>query len=444
MKIAAYEVRPDEKPVIEGLCKKYGIELISTPANLDKTTAHMAAGCDGVTTLGQSDYSNAVLDELKGYGVQVLASRCVGYNHMNCDYARSLGFRLCNGAYAPNGVAEYTVMAILMCIRKFKKALYNTNDNDFTLKGKMGRELRTMTVGVMGTGKIGFTIIKCLSGFGCRIIANDVYENDAVRAYAEYVDLDTLYRESDIITIHTPLLPETTGMIDREAIAKMKAAIDAPGIEVKQLPCRYPQGAEKVLIENCTGREVPFPGLPSDVGVIVMNVTSTAFVGKYLETGMPLTTKRLTVDGDIVKEPKNVEVLIGTPIQELLDFCGGLTAQPGKVLYGGPMMGTCVADLSQPILKNNNAVLAFSEKLARLPKKTNCIHCGRCVNACPLGLAAKDIVKAYDNGNVELLQELNADLCMSCGTCSFVCPAKRPLAPSIALAKIMMKNGGKK
>ena len=221
-----------------------------------------------------------------------------------------------------------------------------------------------------------------------------------------------------------------------EAIAKMKAAIDAPG--------RYPQGAEKVLIENCTGREVPFPGLPSDVGVIVMNVTSVAFVSKYLETGMPLTTKRLTVDGDIVKEPKNVEVLIGTPIQELLDFCGGLTAQPGKGLYGGPMMGTCVADLSQPILKNNNAVLAFSEKLARLPKKTNCIHCGRCVNACPLGLAAKDIVKAYDNGNVELLQELNADLCMSCGTCSFVCPAKRPLAPSIALAKIMMKNGGKK
>ena len=107
-----------------------------------------------------------------------------------------------------------------------------------------------------------------------------------------------------------------------EAIAKMKAAIDAPGIEVKELPCRYPQGAEKVLIENCTGREVPFPGLPSDVGVIVMNVTSVAFVSKYLETGMPLTTKRLTVDGDIVKEPKNVEVLIGTPIQEVFAFCG--------------------------------------------------------------------------------------------------------------------------
>ena len=229
-----------------------------------------------------------------------------------------------------------------------------------------------------------------------------------------------------------------------EAIAKMKDAIDVPGIEVKTLPCRYPQGAEKVLIENCTGREVPFPGLPSDVGVIVMNVTSVAFVGKYLETGMPLVTKRLTVDGDIVKEPKNVEVVIGTPVEELLEFCGGLTEEPGKVLYGGPMMGTCVADLDQPILKNNNAVLAFSEKMARLPKATACIHCGRCTNACPLGLSAKEIVQAYNKGNVELLVELNADLCMSCGTCSFVCPAKRPLAPSIALAKIMMKNGGNK
>ncbi len=229
-----------------------------------------------------------------------------------------------------------------------------------------------------------------------------------------------------------------------EAIAKMKAAIDVPGVEVKELPCRYPQGAEKVLIENCTGREVPFPGLPSDVGVIVMNVTSIAFVSKYLETGMPLVTKRLTVDGDIVSKPQNVEVIIGTPLQEVFDFCGGFTADPGKILYGGPMMGTCVAALDQPVLKNNNALLAFSEKMARLPKPTACIHCGRCTNACPLGLSAKEIVQAYNKGNVELLIELNADLCMSCGTCSFVCPAKRPLAPSIALAKIMMKNGGKK
>ncbi len=225
MKIAAYEVRPDEKPIIEGLCKDYGIDLVSTPANLDATTMGMAEGCQGVTTLGQSDYSNEVLDTLRGYGVKVLASRCVGYNHMNVDYARRLGFRLCNGSYAPNGVAEYTVMAILVAIRKFKKAIYNTDDNDFTLKGKMGRELRSLTVGVVGTGKIGFTVCKLLSSFGCRILAYDVYQNDAVREYAEYVDLDTIYAESDVITIHTPHLPSTTGMINKEAIKKMKKGV---------------------------------------------------------------------------------------------------------------------------------------------------------------------------------------------------------------------------
>lgn len=229
-----------------------------------------------------------------------------------------------------------------------------------------------------------------------------------------------------------------------EAIAKMSAAIDAEGIEVKALPCRYPQGAEKVLIENCTGREVPFPGLPSDVGVVVMNVTSIAFLAKYLETGMPLTTKRLTVDGDAIKNPQNVEVIIGSPIAELMEFCGGLSEDVGKVLYGGPMMGICVASLDQPILKNNNAVLAFTRKFAETPTMTNCIHCGRCTNACPLGLSAKEMVRGYQAGNLELLQELNVDLCMSCGTCSFVCPAKRPLAQSIALAKIFVRNGGKK
>ena len=227
-------------------------------------------------------------------------------------------------------------------------------------------------------------------------------------------------------------------------IAKLRKETAGMPIEVKELPCKYPQGAEKVLIETCTGREVPFPGLPSDAGVIVMNVTSVGFIGKYLATGMPLVTKRLTVDGDIVKNPKNVEVVIGTPVQELLDFCGGLTGEPGKVLYGGPMMGICIADLSQPVLKNNNAILVLSEKASHVPKSSNCIHCGRCTNACPLGLSAKEIVQAYNSGNLELLQELNADLCMSCGTCTFVCPAKRPLSPSIALAKIMMKNGGKK
>ena len=225
MKITAYEVRPDEEPVIRNLCEKYGIDVVITRANLDDTTVNLAEGSDGSTTLGQSTYSNEVLDELKKMGVKVLASRCVGYNHMNVEYAKKLGFKLCNGTYAPNGVAEYSVMAILMCMRHQKKALYNTNDNDFTLKGKMGRELRSLTVGVLGAGKIGKTVIKILSGFGCKILAYDVIQDDEVKEYATYVDMDTIYKECDVITIHMPLLPATTGMIDKEAVAKMKDGV---------------------------------------------------------------------------------------------------------------------------------------------------------------------------------------------------------------------------
>ena len=229
-----------------------------------------------------------------------------------------------------------------------------------------------------------------------------------------------------------------------EEIEKLRQLTQDMPVDVVKLPNTYPQGAEKVLIETCTGREVPFPGLPSDVGVIVMNVTSVAFVARYLDSGMPLVTKRLTVDGDILRNPGNVEVIIGTPIRQLLEFCGGLTEEAGKVLYGGPMMGICVADLDQPVLKNNNAILALSRKAAQPFKVTNCIHCGRCANACPLGLSAKEMVQAYERGDVDTLARLNADLCMSCGTCSFVCPAKRPLSQSLALAKILLKNGGKK
>ena len=121
-----------------------------------------------------------------------------------------------------------------------------------------------------------------------------------------------------------------------------------PSITVKPLPSVYPQGAEKVLIENCTGREVPRGGLPSDVGCIVMNVSSVSFVAKYLRTGMPLVSRRLTVDG-AVGEPRNLNVIVGTPIQNLLDFCGGLKGEIGEIVTGGPMMGVSVVDTSFPI-----------------------------------------------------------------------------------------------
>ena len=216
-----------------------------------------------------------------------------------------------------------------------------------------------------------------------------------------------------------------------------------PSITVKPLPSVYPQGAEKILIESCTGREVPRGGLPSDVGCIVMNVSSVAFVASYLRTGMPLVARRLTVDG-AVAEPRNLRVIVGTPIRKVLDYCGGLKGEVGEIITGGPMMGVSVVDPDFPILKQNNAVLALPRAAAQLPPAGECIHCGRCIETCPIGLSPVIIAKAYNAQNVDELDRLMADLCMECGSCSYVCPAKRPVTDTMRLAKAMLRKGAKK
>lgn len=227
--------------------------------------------------------------------------------------------------------------------------------------------------------------------------------------------------------------------------AMFKITSRDPDVEVKPLPSRYPQGAEKILIENALGREVPAGGLPADVGVIVLNVATAAFIAKYLRTGMPLTTTRLTVDGEAVARRQNVEVIIGTPIQEVLDFCGGVTEDAGKVLMGGPMMGVAVPNTDYPVLKQNNAILAFREKDSHVPAAQACIHCGRCINGCPMGLSPVQIAAAWRNEDIDVLNKLHAELCIECGTCSFVCPAMRPVTQTMRLAKAMQRaKGGKK
>jgi len=230
-----------------------------------------------------------------------------------------------------------------------------------------------------------------------------------------------------------------------DAIALLQSKVDGSTISVKVLPSVYPQGAEKIIIESCLGREVPGNGgLPSDVGCIVMNVASVAFVAKYMRTGMPLTTKRVTVDGDIVKEPKNVEVVVGTPFSAVLAFCGGLTEEAKKVIAGGPMMGSAVYDIDTPVTKTGNAILAFGEKMAHQMEASPCIHCGRCINACPMGLSTEEISAAYERADIDELNALETSLCMECGTCSFVCPAKRPLTQTMRMAKLLIRNGGNK
>ena len=226
-----------------------------------------------------------------------------------------------------------------------------------------------------------------------------------------------------------------------KAIESMKAlAKKESAIEVKILPPLYPQGGEKVLIYHTTGKKVPVGKLPIDVGCIVCNCTTLAAIGQYLETGMPLVEKCVTVDGGSVKKPHNVIAPIGTPLMELFNFCGGFTEYPAKVLYGGPMMGISVPDVNSPVLKSTNAVLALTEKESKLPKTTACIRCGSCTNSCPFGLAAAEILLAYKKKDIEKLDALMVNACMECGCCSFICPANRPLVQTNKLAKTLLRE----
>jgi electron transport complex protein RnfC len=218
-----------------------------------------------------------------------------------------------------------------------------------------------------------------------------------------------------------------------------KLAASDERITVKVLPTRYPQGSESILIYNTTGRIVPEGKLPSDVGCIMLNVTSVAFIAHYLETGIPLVWKTVTVDGSAVREPKNVTAPIGTSLRDILTFVNADFEDLGKVLYGGPMMGIAAYNLDDPIYKNTSAVIGMNKKDSLPKTQYPCIHCGKCVQHCPVGLNPTAFMKAMKiddkDARAEALQNASVLSCVDCGSCSYVCPSRRPLAENNKLAK---------
>lgn len=221
----------------------------------------------------------------------------------------------------------------------------------------------------------------------------------------------------------------------QDAISEMKKAIEGKeGIELITLKVKYPQGAEKQLINAVTGREVPTGGLPADAGVVVSNVGTAAKVASVLKTGYPLIERVVTVSGS-VKEPANLLVRVGTPFSDIIDQVGGTVGEVGKILNGGPMMGQPVYDTSVPVLKGTSGILALSAELAKSNEESNCIRCGRCSDHCPIRLQPLNIDAFSRIKNYEKCEEYNAVDCIECGVCSYICPAKRHLVQSIRLAK---------
>ena len=233
-----------------------------------------------------------------------------------------------------------------------------------------------------------------------------------------------------------------------DAIERLNAVIKEMGhaddIKVKVLRSTYPQGAERVLVYEVTGKTLNGGELPAMLGIILSNVTTIAFIGQYLETGRPLTSKRITVDGNAINRPTNLIAPIGTRLADIAEFCGGYKAEPKKILMGGPMMGRAVYSDEFPLVKNNNAILFFDGPQALIPEESACIKCGMCTRACPFGLLPVSLVQAYENKDADKLSQLKLMQCMECGSCSYVCPARRPLSFTHKMAKGFLKEATSK
>lgn len=221
-----------------------------------------------------------------------------------------------------------------------------------------------------------------------------------------------------------------------DAIKAMGEVLKAEkGMEVMVLKAKYPQGAEKQLISACTGRRVPSGKLPMEVGVVVSNVGTVAAIGEAFRTGMPLVKRIVTITGGGIAEPKNLEVRIGTLFKDVIEECGGYKGVPGKIIMGGPMMGLAQYTDEIPCTKGTSGILILNEEEARIPEAKNCIRCGKCVGACPMGLMPLYLNAYYEKNMIGNAEEMNALDCMECGSCSFVCPSKRHLVDSIRAAK---------
>ena len=221
-----------------------------------------------------------------------------------------------------------------------------------------------------------------------------------------------------------------------EAIRVMQQACEGTGVEVAALRTKYPQGAEKMLIKVVAGREVPMGGLPMDVGAVVQNVGTVAAITDAVCHGLPLTERVTTVSGDAVSQPKNLRVRIGTTYRDAIAFCGGFRETPDKLLAGGPMMGMAQFSEDVPIMKGSSGILALTKKITEHGPEMNCIRCGRCVQACPMGLVPSMLSILSQRADfASCRDDYGLMNCVECGSCTFVCPAKRNIVQYIKNAK---------
>lgn len=220
-----------------------------------------------------------------------------------------------------------------------------------------------------------------------------------------------------------------------DAIASMTVTTEDSGIRICPLKTKYPQGGERQLIKAITGREVPPGKLPMDIGCAVFNVDTCASLFRAVSKGRPLTKRVCTVSGSAVINPKNLLVRVGTPYYALFEHCGGFSADPYKIVCGGPMMGSAQHSVEIPVIKNTSALLAYCGEEETFDDNPTCLHCGKCVSVCPMRLMPNYIYMHAEKEEFAECKKLNVQDCIECGCCSYVCPGRLYLVQGMRMAK---------
>ena len=222
------------------------------------------------------------------------------------------------------------------------------------------------------------------------------------------------------------------------AIDTLQRATKGTDVQVAQLQTKYPQGGEKQTITASLGRTVPAGALPLDVGVVVINVGTACAIARAVLRGKALTHRVVTVSGDGVRKPKNLLVPVGVGYRELIDFCGGMKPSASRVIAGGPMMGQAFGDLDAPVTKGTSGIVVMTDDDVKRADETNCLRCGRCVDACPMNLVPTRLALGSRAKLWDMLETYNVASCMECGCCAYVCPASIPLVQLIRMGKAQM------
>jgi electron transport complex protein RnfC len=294
--------------------------------------------------------------------------------------------------------------------------------------------------GIVGLGGAGFPTHVKLSPPPDKKIDTIIVNGCECEPYLT-TDNRVMIEEADKIIIGLQIIQKviqgTKGFIaieenKPEAIEAMKKACESiPDIEVAIHITKYPQGAEKQLINAITKREVPSGKLPSDIGCIVHNVDTVIAIHRAVLRGRPLMRKVVTLTGGAIKNPGNYKARLGTKLNDFVEMAGGLKCSPAKIVIGGPMMGVAIFDINVPVVKTTSGVLFLTEDEAYIPPEQNCIRCGQCVEHCPAGLLPLELNTDVLRENSAMFLKHNGLECIECGSCSYICPAKRRLAQSI-------------